>query len=175
MELNFPVGSRDGPRRLVTPGRLGEVLRRHSDLPESYLERLSNLGFAPLEGYLRGFVDLVFEYDGRFFVVDYKSNYLGPRAASYQNSDIASVMSHHHYHLQYHLYLVALHRYLKSRVPGYDYDGHVGGALYLFLRGMARERPPGTGVFASRPSRDCIVALSALFDAPGSVASEATP
>jgi exodeoxyribonuclease V beta subunit len=175
MEFAFPAGSEKRLRQLVTPRRLAEVLRRHSSLPEGYVERLADLGFAPLEGYLRGFIDLVFAFQGRYFVVDYKSNYLGPHAEAYQPEPLEQVMMHHHYHLQYHLYLVALHRYLKSRLPGYDYAQHVGGALYLFLRGMSPSLPPGAGVFSACPSRECILALSELFEGARDPLEEASP
>jgi exodeoxyribonuclease V beta subunit len=175
MEFSFPVGTRGARTRLVTPKRLVEVFRQHSRLPGTYLERLSKLGFTPLEGYLRGFIDLVFEYEGRYFVVDYKSNHLGSDAACYEPALLDEVMMHHHYHLQYHIYLLALHRYLESRLTGYDYDRHVGGALYLFVRGMSRDGAVGNGVFFCRPSRDSIVALSKLFEARSESSPEASP
>ena len=75
-------------------------------------------------------------------------------------------MTRHHYVLQYLLYSVALHRHLRLRVPGYDYEQHFGGVYYLFVRGMAPEHPVGTGVFADRPSRALVEALSALLGEP---------
>lgn len=69
-------------------------------------------------------------------------------------------MTAHHYVLQYHLYIVALHRYLTRRLRGYDYDRHFGGVHYLFLRGMHPSYPPGNGVFTDRPSRRLIEKLS---------------
>ena len=72
-------------------------------------------------------------------------------------------MIDHHYYLQAYLYTLALHRYLGARLPGYDYDKHVGGYAYLFLRGMAKEHAPGTGVLAERPSRGLIEELSSLL------------
>ena len=114
----------------------------------------------PLAGFLRGFIDLAFEHRGRWYVVDYKSNFLGPSPDDYQSPRVTNAMIGHHYFLQYHLYVVALHRYLGVRVPTYDYDRHFGGVYYLFLRGMAPHYPRGTGTFFDRPSRAMIEGLS---------------
>jgi exodeoxyribonuclease V beta subunit len=76
-------------------------------------------------------------------------------------------MAHHHYFLQYHVYLVALHRHLASRLAGYSYEDHMGGVLYLFLRGMSKERGPETGVFFDRPERDVVEELSRVLGGAG--------
>jgi exodeoxyribonuclease V beta subunit len=113
-----------------------------------------------LNGMLKGFIDLVFEHQGRYYVLDYKSNWLGADAADYDSTHMARAMLDHRYDLQLALYLFALHRLLRSRLPDYDYDRHVGGALYLFLRGS---QAPGGGVYAERPERALIEALDRLF------------
>ncbi len=172
LEFIFPVGgsggpggSSGGPALRLTAKALGEVFERHaiSPVPTDYAATLSRLAFAPLEGFLRGFIDLVFEQDGRYYVADYKSNHLGAAPADYGESALASAMAHHHYFLQYHLYVVAVHRYLETRIAGYDYDTHFGGVFYLFVRGMAPDRGENAGVFADRPSRALVLALVALF------------
>ncbi len=109
-----------------------------------------------LEGMLTGFLDLVFEHEGRYFVLDYKSN----RLANYGVTWLATAILDHRYDLQYVLYLVALHRLLRSRLPGYDYDHHVGGALYLFVRGIDA---PGRGLFEDRPPRELIETIDVLL------------
>ena len=73
-------------------------------------------------------------------------------------------MAEHHYYLQYLIYCLALHRYLRLRLPGYDWETHVGGALYLFLRGM-QPAQPGSGVFFHKPDTRLINALDALMSA----------
>jgi exodeoxyribonuclease V beta subunit len=73
-------------------------------------------------------------------------------------------MSAHHYFLQYHLYAVALHRFLRARQPGYDFSRHFGGVFYLFLRGMSHERGPRTGVFFDRPDEECLTTLSVTLE-----------
>jgi exodeoxyribonuclease V beta subunit len=110
---------------------------------------------------LKGFIDLVFEHQGRFYVVDYKSNYLGDNAAAYQQEAMAQAMIEHRYDVQYQIYTLALHRYLRYRIPDYDYDRHVGGVCYLFLRGMNGDA--GSGVYATKPAKNHIAALDALF------------
>ena len=115
---------------------------------------------ARLYGMLRGFMDLVFEHQGRYYVADYKSNWLGPDASAYTPAALRGAILHARYELQYVLYLLALHRLLKSRLPDYDYDRHVGGAVYLFLRGIDG---PCQGVHWERPPRELIETLDALF------------
>ncbi|MDO4904853.1 MAG: exodeoxyribonuclease V subunit beta [Lautropia sp.] len=113
-----------------------------------------------LNGMLKGFIDLVFEHRGRYFVLDYKSNWLGEGAQHYTLPTMRQAVIDHRYELQYLFYLLALHRLLKTRLPDYDYDRHVGGALYLFLRGV---QAPGGGLFQARPDRTVIEALDAAF------------
>lgn len=113
-----------------------------------------------LNGMLKGFMDLVFEHEGRYYVADYKSNWLGPEASAYTPEALTQAVLHHRYDLQYVLYTLALHRLLRSRLAGYDYDRHVGGAVYLFLRGI---EAPGQGVHFERPPRALIEALDAEF------------
>jgi exodeoxyribonuclease V beta subunit len=96
-------------------------------------------------------------------VVDYKSNDLGPTAADYAPAALAVEMTRHDYVLQYHLYLVAVHRYLRRRLRDYAYHRDVGGALYLFVRGMSPTRGPATGVVHATPPAALIEALSALL------------
>jgi exodeoxyribonuclease V beta subunit len=111
-----------------------------------------------LEGMLTGFMDLVLEFEGRYYVLDYKSNKL----PGYEPAHLQQAMLAHRYDVQYSLYLLALHRLLKSRLPDYNYDRHVGGALYLFLRGIDQ---PGAGLYADKPPKTLIEALDAAFSA----------
>ncbi len=113
-----------------------------------------------LNGMLKGFMDLVFEHQGRYYVADYKSNWLGPDATTYTPEAMRAEILHARYELQYVLYLLALHRLLQARLPDYDYDRHVGGAVYLFLRGLAA---PSQGLHFERPPRRLIENLDRLF------------
>ncbi|MFJ7110956.1 exodeoxyribonuclease V subunit beta [Pseudomonas sp. NPDC098740] len=113
-----------------------------------------------LNGMFKGFIDLTFEHDGRYYVADYKSNWLGVDDAAYTEQAMEQSILDNRYDLQYVLYLLALHRQLKARLADYDYDRHVGGALYLFLRGT---RASSQGVYFARPPRALIERLDRLF------------
>jgi exodeoxyribonuclease V beta subunit len=156
-ELRF-----DLPLGRHVEGRAIASALRGADLPDTWLASLDRLTGMRLAGFLTGSIDLVFRADERWWVVDYKSNRLvvdgACTPAAFAPDRISGELARHDYFLQYHLYLVALHRYLGWRLgPAYDYDRHVGGAYYLFLRGMTGE--PGSGCFFDRPSRAVVVAL----------------
>ena len=123
-----------------------------------------------LEGMLTGFMDLVLACEGRYYVLDYKSNKL----PGYDLAQLQQAILAHRYDVQYTLYFLALHRLLKSRLAGYDYDLHVGGALYLFLRGIDQH---GAGLYADKPPKVLIEALDAAFSASQAhpEPAEATP
>ncbi len=116
-----------------------------------------------VKGFFKGFIDLVFEIGGRYYLADYKSNWLGTSLEDYHQAALERAMVHHSYPLQYAIYTLALHRYLTLRLPDYDYERHFGGVYYLFLRGMQPERGPAFGVVAERPSREFVEALDRLM------------
>ena len=116
-----------------------------------------------LNGMLKGFIDLVVEHQGRFYVLDWKSNYLGRDDDAYDAAAMREAVCEKRYDLQYCLYLLALHRLLRTRLPDYDIDRHLGGVLYVFLRG---QHAASRGVHGERPPRALIEALDALFSAP---------
>ncbi len=113
-----------------------------------------------LNGLFKGFIDLVFEHGGRYYVLDYKSNWLGQGPADYSDAAMATAMAEHRYDLQYVFYILALHRQLRARLPNYDYDRHMGGAIYWFVRGI--ESSSG-GLWHDRPPRRLIDTLDRLF------------
>ncbi|WP_439328388.1 exodeoxyribonuclease V subunit beta [Lonepinella sp. BR2357] len=119
--------------------------------------------FDEIQGMLRGFIDLVFRHQGKYYIVDYKSNLLGKSPQDYQPDQLVKTMQQEHYDLQYVLYVLALNRYLRLRDPDYDYESHFGGVIYTFLRGMNGETT--SGVFFDRPKEDLISTLEALFHA----------
>ena len=110
-----------------------------------------------MQGMLTGSMDLVLQHDGRYWVVDYKSNKL----PNYDSATLQNAVLHKRYEVQYVLYTLALHRLLKVRLPGYDYAQHMGGAVYMFLRGIHTE---GAGVHLHRPPQALIETLDALFE-----------
>jgi exodeoxyribonuclease V beta subunit len=163
LEFIYPVALGGDDRRPdgLTAARLAGVLQRYgAPWLAQYAAQVRQLPIASISGFLRGYLDLVFEHGGRWYVVDYKTNDLGPHAADYRPAALLGDMQRHHYVLQYHFYVVAVHRYLQQRLGGYEYARHFGGALYLYVRGMAPGREPGCGVFCDRPAASLIRALS---------------
>ncbi len=125
-------------------------------------EALERLSFAPVEGYLRGFIDMVFMYEGRSYLVDWKSNLLGRAPEAYAARKLGAVMTESYYFLQYHLYALALDQLLRCRQEGYTYRHHFGGVYYIFLRGVGAG---DVGVFYDRPNEELIARLrEALID-----------
>lgn len=127
-------------------------------LSKSYLQQVYDLPFSAWSGFLRGFIDLTFEHEGRLYALDYKSNYLGPHLEDYNPERLSEAMEHHHYFLQALLYALALHRYGQVRIPGYEYETHFGGMHYLFVRGMHPDHAQ-SGVLSFRPSCELIERL----------------
>lgn len=156
-EMEFWISSQG-----VSTGELDRLVRQHT-MTHWNREQIPERPAADdmmLRGMLKGFIDLVFEHEGRYYVADYKSNYLGPGDEDYSDMAMAGVVAEKRYDLQFALYLLALHRLLRTRLPDYDYDRHVGGAVYLFLRGNKAE---SRGVYCERPDRSLIDALDHLF------------
>ena len=131
------------------------ALKAHHHLPSEPLQ------FEQIQGMVRGSIDLVFRHNGKYYLVDYKSNFLGSTLADYNQEALKKEMLHSHYDWQYLIYTLALHRYLQSVVPHYDYERDFGGVFYLFLRGMNGE--PQSGVFYDRPSVELITELDGVF------------
>ncbi len=156
MEFCFPLNS-------VTPDLLEDIFERHrmpsrmEDAPAA--DGIERLRFAPTRGFMKGFIDLVFEHNRRYYLVDWKSNRLGASPEAYRRDQLRIAMREHHYDLQYHIYTLALHQYLRLRVPGYDYNRDFGGVCYVFLRGVSRERGPNYGIFSNRPEPQLVHAL----------------
>ncbi|HSV38992.1 MAG TPA: UvrD-helicase domain-containing protein [Nocardioidaceae bacterium] len=188
MEYEYPLAGGNSPRSShATVDRIGELLERHlpvDDPMRSYAAALDveALRATALKGFIGGFLDAVLRvYDAdstpRYVVVDYKTNWLGrpgaPRDAlsswDYRPQALAKAMQDAHYPLQALLYAVAVHRFLRWRQPGYDPDVHLGGVLYLFLRGMCGPDTPAidgvpAGVFSWKPPAQLVLDLSDLLD-----------
>jgi exodeoxyribonuclease V beta subunit len=163
-ELEFTL-----PLRFLETADFRETARQWSglDLPLDLEKLFAGLRFAPVQGMIKGFIDLVFTAGGRWYLADWKSNHLGTTAADYRPERLQAELARHLYPLQYLLYALALHRHLALRLPGYDYDRHFGGVFYVFLRGVDPEREAGWGVFSDRPPRQLITDLERLLVACG--------
>lgn len=149
-------------------GRLADVLSEGSSTEESafgallseYAPRVRLMNAPRARGFLSGFIDLIVEHDGRWYIVDYKTNQLGPNADHYATAALQDAMIEHDYLLQLLLYCVALQRHLTRRVPTFDWDRNFGGVLYLFVRGFAENAPADSGIFLAKPDAALIDRLS---------------
>jgi exodeoxyribonuclease V beta subunit len=150
LEFTFPITA-------LTTSRLRKVFQT-DELPLA----IDRLQFAPANGFMKGFIDLVFERTGRFYFVDWKSNWLGTDASSYLPQNVAAEMTRNFYNLQLSIYTVALHRYLQQRLADYDYEKSFGGAFYMFLRGID-PRKPSNGIFFARPPHQFVQQLNSVF------------
>ncbi|NQZ32013.1 MAG: exodeoxyribonuclease V subunit beta [Oceanospirillaceae bacterium] len=146
------------PFKSIQAVQVNQLLREHDLLAK----RAGDLVFNKVSGMLKGFIDLTVRVDNRYYVIDYKSNYLGDSASDYQGEALEAAMIDHRYDFQYVLYTLALHRLLRSRLASYDYDTHIGGVFYLFLRGL--EIGSDSGVFFTKVSRELIDKLDNLFE-----------
>lgn len=142
---------------------LTEVFARHRQrLPDARIvSTIAGLNFETVSGMLRGFIDLVFRLEGRYYLLDWKSNHLGPSSSAYTAQRMSAEMLSSGYVLQYHLYCVALHRHLRRTLPGYDYERDFGGVFYLFLRGV--DASGTTGIYRDRPDLALIEDLDELM------------
>ncbi|MDQ6934725.1 MAG: UvrD-helicase domain-containing protein [Actinomycetota bacterium] len=182
LDFELPLAGGDTRDYAAAPAQLGDLaplLREHlpdGDPLRAYADALEvpRLGGQRLHGYLSGSVDVVLRVGGRFVVVDYKTNWLGPvdavlTSSAYTPERLGAAMEHSDYPLQALLYAVVLHRFLRWRLAGYDPGTHLGGVLYLYLRGMCGPRTPvvaGTpcGVFSWKPPVALVEAVSDLLD-----------
>mgnify|MGYP001825983784 CR=1 FL=1 len=153
LEFHYPLAALHAPA-------LNGILRQAASQGAGVRQ---SVDFATVRGFMKGFIDLIFEHHGRYYVVDYKSNHLGDTCDDYRSDALQRAMVEHRYDLQYLIYTLAVHRYLKLRLPGYDYDANFGGVYYLFLRGMDAQYGEQRGVYFERPEKTLIEKLDALF------------
>ncbi|EJG0985932.1 exodeoxyribonuclease V subunit beta [Vibrio parahaemolyticus] len=146
------------PIEVLSAPALNRVIQRHDPLSA----KAGDLGFQTVQGMLKGFIDLVFEHQGKYYVLDWKSNHLGDDVTSYHGEALKSAMADHRYDLQYQIYALALHRFLHSRLANYQYDHHFGGVYYLFLRGM--DGQSDHGIFAAKPTLEFLQEMDRLID-----------
>ncbi len=140
--------------------RIADALATHGSAhAQAYAPMLRTLRENAMPGYLGGVIDLAFARDGKWWIVDWKSNQLGAADARYEPAVLGDVMMEAHYTLQYHLYLLAMHRFLRTRQPGYDPAQHWGGVAYAFLRGIGAGASHGW--FIDHPSPALLDALDA--------------
>ncbi|HEY1406536.1 MAG TPA: 3'-5' exonuclease, partial [Spirochaetota bacterium] len=150
------------PAQRISDREFRDLIASHID-PATFnggkVRNLSTITFDAFAGFLRGFIDLVVEHDGKYYVADWKSNFLGADRNDYSFEKLCGAMDEHLYTVQALIYSLALDLHLSARLPGYDYDAHFGGAIYLFVRGI---NPEGNeGIWEYRPSKEMIQAFRA--------------
>ena len=142
LSFYFPIQS-------LTPKTLLSCFKT-SDRYADYCDQLYKLSFRTLKGMMKGFIDCVIKMNGQYYIIDWKSNWLGNSYHEYHWSNLSKVMTHEYYFLQYTIYTLAVHKYLSIRIPDYDYTKDFGGILYLFIRGIHAEKGPEYGIFQDR-------------------------
>lgn len=160
MEFYFPLNAitQESMRELFIQNDIGPV-------PENFVKQSARFMFAPAEGYLKGFIDLAFCHNYRYYILDWKSNYEGARISDYSPEKLLYSVAGHSYFLQYYLYTLALCQYLRLKLPEFRYGRDFGGVFYVFLRGFAEKQkePDDCGVFRDRPPLELINALGRLL------------
>lgn len=156
VEFSFPVES-------LNSARLREAFAKFTGSAVADFSRgWEHLEFRMDEGFMRGFIDLLFVFEGRFYIVDWKSNWLGNRADDYAPAALQATMLTHFYFLQYHLYTVAADLFLERQFPRHDYEALFGGVFYIFLRGVD-PADPTRGIFRDRPAAALVRELRACL------------
>jgi exodeoxyribonuclease V beta subunit len=146
MEFNFPISHPDSERLL-------DLIRN---------SRTSGKVSGSVRHYLTGFIDLIVRQNGKYYILDYKSNHLGDSPDDYSNELLVKEIRAADYDLQYHLYTVALIRFLKKRLPDFDYENNFGGVMYLFIRGM--KAGSDNGIWYHKPEKSIIDQLDTMLD-----------
>ena len=122
-------------------------------------DKLGKLSFSLTKGFMKGYIDMVFHEQDRFWLVDWKSNFLGNSVEDYGRNVLNNVMSRDYYILQYHLYVIALHQYLQLKIPEFIYERHFGGVFYIFIRGVAPDKGSEFGIYNDFPDKTLVDAL----------------
>ncbi|OGV34998.1 MAG: hypothetical protein A2020_10710 [Lentisphaerae bacterium GWF2_45_14] len=157
LEFHFPASSTD-------PTAIAELFRKYPELylDKSFPDKLANLQYGISSGFMHGYIDLIFEENGRYYIVDWKTNYLGPSLDYYNYEKLTGAMEDNLYILQYSLYIAAMTRFLRSKISTFSYEKHFGGVFYIFLRGISSGRH-GSGVYFSRPPEEFVAGLENIF------------
>jgi len=150
------------PLKTISAAKIKAIFKQYAktEFSDQFPERIERLDFASMKGFMKGFIDLVFQYDNRFYIVDWKSNFLGSQIEDYGQQSLQIVMENDFYILQYYIYTIALNQYLKTRIPEYQYEDHFGGVFYIFLRGVEPKLGYEYGIFRARPSGELVNELS---------------
>ena len=164
-EFYFPMAQAD-----ITS--LGKLLTDHRNINSlsstcdnnKTINKVRLPSYQSLKGMMHGFIDLVFQHNDKYYVCDYKSSHLGDAFCDYSYEAMKDNIEKNYYDLQYLIYCLALHRYLKQKVSDYDPSEHFGGIYYLYLRGMTNnDSHKGAGVYHRQICPDVLNHLDKLF------------
>ncbi len=158
MEFYFPL-------KPITPQKLIKIFEIHSDahISADFPRRVEKLSFSLAKGFMKGYIDLIIHAGDRYYLVDWKSNFLGLRREDYNQAALVQTMNEDFYILQYHLYTLAMNQYLQMRVPGYRYERDFGGVIYIFIRGVEPDQGSDFGIYKDLPTPDIIRALGSTL------------
>ena len=154
MEFYFPI-------HMITPPKLQTIFKQHDTIDGigDFPKQLKKLVFSPTAGFMKGYIDLVFKDQNQYYLLDWKSNYLGSKIENYHPETLGAVMQENYYVLQYHLYALALTQYLRLRNPDFHYESNFGGIFYIFLRGVDNRHGSQFGIFHDLPPSALMNAL----------------
>ncbi|MBU4208073.1 MAG: exodeoxyribonuclease V subunit beta [Proteobacteria bacterium] len=158
MEFYFPLNH-------ITPLKLKKIFSDNAgiDISSGFSNQIEKLYFSPSEGFMKGYIDTIFQHDGRYYIVDWKSNFLGASIKDYARDLLKETIRSNYYNLQYYIYTLALHQYLRWRMPEYSYENDFGGVFYVFIRGVDRNLGHEFGIFNDVPERRFIERLGKLI------------
>jgi exodeoxyribonuclease V beta subunit len=141
----------------ISPAILKDIFAKYGvDHTNEFADKLESLGFSIRRGYMNGEIDLIFRYENKYYIVDWKTNHLGAMPDKYSPAEIKKNMLKHFYYLQAHIYSLALHLFLKQQLFEYSYDSHFGGFIYMYTRGVDDK---GNGIFFNKPQKELIESL----------------
>lgn len=157
LEFYYPVEHLESKRMV-------QLFNQHNLFTMKYAKALEQLSFADISGFMHGFIDMVFEHNNAYYIVDWKSNLLGASLEDYHRSKLDNAIASHLYFLQYTIYTVAVHRYLQLMLgKAYNYEKHFGGVFYIFVRGVDASRGCEYGIFYDKPDAVLISKLDNLL------------
>ncbi len=161
MEFYYPLNR-------IRARQLKEIFEHFANIRirKDFADSLQEITFSPSEGFIKGYIDLIFQFKNRFYLLDWKSNFLGDAIEHYHLRKLRQTMAHEFYFLQYHLYTLALYQYLRRHKPDFQYNSDFGGVFYIFMRGVDPQFGPEFGIYHDIPKAGLINALgSALIPA----------
>lgn len=157
LEFHFPASS-------ISMKKIARLFEKYPELygNESFPAKLAELQCSVTSGFMHGYADMIFESEGKYYIIDWKTNHLGTSTEDYCQERLMNAMEESFYILQYSVYLAALIRFLRSKIADFSFEKHIGGIFYIFLRGISKEKP-GNGVFYCLPPEGFLEEIENIF------------